>query len=133
MLHAGPDSWVVCASASMRTVAGSIPMYGNILSWRLVMKSFLRPSLLTVDSSRAVFSYRRKSVHLVLVNHSGSLPRNSVVRLTDCLDITAVADWDIKPQIKHCITFFPIFFYILLSEMFREVWLVNHKNTYILA
>ena len=28
---------------SMQTVAGSILTSGNILSWRLVMKSFLRP------------------------------------------------------------------------------------------
>ena len=32
--------------------------------------------------------------------HLGSLPKNSVVRLTDCLDMTIVVDWDVKPQIK---------------------------------
>ena len=30
----------------------------------------------------------------------GSLPRNSVFRLTDRLDMTIVAEWDVKPQIK---------------------------------
>ena len=34
-------------------------------------------------------------------NRLGSLPRNSVVRLTDRLDMTIVVDWDVKPQIKQ--------------------------------
>ena len=38
----------------------------------------------------------------VLVNHLGlNLPRKSVVRLTDCLNITIVVEWDIKPQNKQ--------------------------------
>ena len=42
------------------------------------------------DSSRAVVKYYwRKDVDL------GSLPRNSVVRLTDRLDMTIIVDWDI--------------------------------------
>ena len=40
-------------------------------------------------------------MHLVLVNCLGSLPRNSVVRLTDHLDMTIVIDRDAKPQIKQ--------------------------------
>ena len=41
-------------------------------------------------SRRAVVSYLRKYVHEVLVNRLGglSLPRKSVVRLTDCPDMT---------------------------------------------
>ena len=41
-------------------------------------------------SRRAVVSYRRKNVHEVLVNRLGglSLPRKSVVRLTDHPDMT---------------------------------------------
>ena len=31
-----------------------------------------------------------------LVNRLGSLPRNSVVRLTDHLDMPLVVDWDVK-------------------------------------
>ena len=44
----------------------------------------------SADSRRAVVSYWRKYVHEVLVNRLGglSLPRNSVVRLTDRPDIT---------------------------------------------
>ena len=44
----------------------------------------------TADSRRAVASYWRKYVHKVLVNHLGglSLPRKSVVRLTDRPDMT---------------------------------------------
>ena len=42
------------------------------------------------SSRRAVVSYWRKYVHEVLVNHLGglSLPRKSVVRLTDRPDMT---------------------------------------------
>ena len=46
-------------------------------------------------------SYWRKGVHLVPVNRLGSLPRNSVVRLTNRLDMTIVVDWGVKPQIKQ--------------------------------
>ena len=49
----------------------------------------------------AIVSYWRKYGHLVLVNRLGSLPSNSVVRLTDRLDMTIVVDWDVKPQIKQ--------------------------------
>ena len=44
----------------------------------------------STDSRRAVISDWQKKVHLVLVNHLGgqSLPRNSLVRLTDHLDMT---------------------------------------------
>ena len=44
----------------------------------------------SADSRRAVVSYWRKYAHEVLVNHLGglSLPWKSVVRLTDCPDMT---------------------------------------------
>ena len=49
--------------------------------------TFVSPS---TDSRRAVVSYWRKYVHEVLVNRLGSLslPRKSVVRLTDSPDMT---------------------------------------------
>ena len=48
--------------------------------------TFVSPS---ADSRRAVVSYWRKYVHEVLVNRLGlSPPRKSVVRLTDCLEMT---------------------------------------------
>ena len=49
--------------------------------------TFVSPSAF---SRRAVVSYWRKYVHEVLVNRLGgiSLPRKSVVRLTDCPDMT---------------------------------------------
>ena len=57
------------------------------------------------SSLRPFFSYRRfkwrKHAHLVLVNSLGSLPRNSVARLTGRLDMTIIVDWDVKPQIKQ--------------------------------
>ena len=62
---------------------------------------FYGHSLPTPDSSRAVVSYWRKDVHLVLVNRLGSLSRNSVIRLTDHLHMTIAVGWDVKPQIKQ--------------------------------
>ena len=49
--------------------------------------TFVSPS---ADSRRAVVSYWRKYVHEVLVNRLGglSLPRKSMVRLTDRPDMT---------------------------------------------
>ena len=40
-------------------------------------------------------------MHLILVNRLGILHRNSLVRLTDRLNMTIVVDWDVKPQIKQ--------------------------------
>ena len=43
-------------------------------------------------------------MHLVLVNPGEplrKLAQNSVVRLTDRLNMTIVVDWDVKPQIKQ--------------------------------
>ena len=59
-------------------VLGSIPVWQH---------TFVSPSAF---SRRAVVSYWRKYVHEVLVNRLGglSLPRKSVVRLTDCPDMT---------------------------------------------
>ena len=50
----------------------------------------LQPSPSSAFSRRAVVSYWRKYVHEVLVNRLGglSLPRKSVVRLTDRPDMT---------------------------------------------
>ena len=57
---------------------------GSILVWQ---HTFVSPSAF---SRRAVVSYWRKYVHEVLVNCLGglSLPRKSVVRLTDRPDMT---------------------------------------------
>ena len=62
---------------------------------------FYGHSFSSADSSRAVVNYWRNDVHLVLVNRLGSLSRNSVVRVTDRLDMAIVIDWDVKPQIKQ--------------------------------
>ena len=57
-------------------------------------------AILSLSPIQVTGSYQllQKDVHLVLVNR---LPRNSVVRLTDCLDMTIVVDWDVKPLIKQ--------------------------------
>ena len=83
----------------MRTVMGSILWSGNILS--CTWNHLYGHSFPSADSSKAVVNYWRKHMHLVLVNYLGSLPRNSVVRLTDRHDMTIVVDWDVKPQIEQ--------------------------------
>ena len=57
----------------------------------------------SASSRRVVVSYWRKYVHLVLVNRLGglSLPRNSVVRLTDCPDMTIPVDRGRKTPKQH--------------------------------
>ena len=96
-LYAQPCQMHVCLACG-RMVVGSIIGSGNILlSWN----HFYGHSLPTADSSRAVVSYWRKDVHLVVVNRLGRLPRNSAVRLTDSFAMTIVVDWDVKPQIKQ--------------------------------
>ena len=68
--------------------------FWEIQSWNI----FYSHSLPTADLSRAVVSYWQKYGHLVLVNHLGSLPRNSVDWLTDWLNITVVVDWGINDK-----------------------------------
>ena len=99
---AGPGSSVGCRSAwhadSRRfNLQVQQQTFVKIWSWN----NFYGHSRPTADSSRTVVSYWQKNVHLVLVKHLGSLPRNSVVRLTDRLNMTIVVDWDVKPQIKQ--------------------------------
>ena len=81
MKSEGPVTWSDAHPPGMRTVAGSIIGCGNILLWRLIMKSFLRPFSPYHRFKQG--SYWRKDVHLVLVNYLGSLPRNSVTIVVD--------------------------------------------------
>ena len=61
------------------------------------MQLFIRP--FSADSSRAVFCYWRKEVHLVLACRLGlSLPRKSVGKFPGRLDMTIFVDWDVKQQ-----------------------------------
>ena len=79
MSEAGPRSAIGRAPDSEVRGPGFDTRSGNILSF-----------LLPLFSRKAVVSYWRKYVHEVLVNCLGglSLPRKSVVRLTDCPDMT---------------------------------------------
>ena len=58
-------------------------------------------AILSLPLIQVAVSYWQKDVYLVVVNRLGSLPRNSVVRLTDRLDMTIVVDCDVKQQIKQ--------------------------------
>ena len=63
---------------------------GPIPSCRLIMKYFLSSFSSFSDSRRDIVSNKRKRVHKVLPGLS--LPRKSVVRLTDHLDMAMTID-----------------------------------------
>ena len=68
---------------------------GPILSWRLIMKWFLRSfsSLPLIHSRRVVVSYKRKYVHELLVNRLFKpAQEKSVVRWTDRPAMTIAVD-----------------------------------------
>ena len=72
-------------------VAGSIPGFGNILSWRLIMKYFLGSFSAFADARRQL-SVTGERLCTVLVNclEGLSLPRKRVITLTDWLNMTEV-------------------------------------------
>ena len=101
-ISAGPGSSVGCASAwhmDGHRVRSSGPATFFRGDWSC--NHFCSHSLHTADSKRKIVSYRRNDVHLILVNCLGSLPRHSVVRLADRLDMTKVVNCDVKSQIKQ--------------------------------
>ena len=90
---------VMCLTSDP-AVASSIQP-GPILLWRLNMKYFYGHSP-PGDSRRVVVSYKWKYVQEVLVNRLVELaPGKSVIRWTDCLNMTIAVDWDVKNQIKQ--------------------------------
>ena len=83
-------SWVIAQSVFpfQNNFKNLDPSYKMVLDlWDCLQHTFVSPSAF---SRRAVVSYWRKYVHEVLVNRLGglSLPRKSVVRLTDRPDMT---------------------------------------------
>ena len=72
---AGRSSSIGCASAWYADGSGIDPHFRR--------HYFVELPFSPADSRRAVVSYWRKNVHLVLVNCLGGLPRNNVDRLTD--------------------------------------------------
>ena len=86
---------LACGQSQVQSSGSATFVHGD---WS--RNNFYGHSLPTADSSWAVVRYWRKDEHLVLVNCLGSLPRNSVVRLIDHLDMTVIVDWDVKPKIK---------------------------------
>ena len=58
--------------------------------------------IISTDSRMVVVSHKRKYVHKVLVKRFVNLAQEkSVVRLTDCPDMTIAVDWDVKNQTKQ--------------------------------
>ena len=51
-----------------------------------------------------IVSYKLQFVHKLLVNSLVKLAQEKVFRLTDCLDMTIVVDWDVKQQTKKHVT-----------------------------
>ena len=92
----GPVAELDVPQPGMRTGAGSILGSGNSRD-EIISTAIL--SLLLIQVGQLLVL--AKVVHLVLVNRVGSLPRNSVIKLSDRLDMTIVVDWDVKLQIKQ--------------------------------
>ena len=89
---------VTCLTADPG-VASSVPVWSHIFSeidHELISTAIPLPS---ADSRRVVVSYKQKYVHEVLVNCLGKLAQEkSVVRWTDCPDMTIAVDWDVKKK-----------------------------------
>ena len=91
--------------SAFATVRHRLVSQGSWVRYRVWQHTFVSPSAF---SRRAVVSYWRKYVHEVLVNHLGSLslPRKSVVRLTDrpnmTLDVYRGRKTTIQQQQQHC-------------------------------
>ena len=65
------------------------------------MKIYTAILLPYADSRRVVVSYKRKYVHEALVNCLVKFAQEkSVVRSSDCPDMTIAIDWDVKNQPK---------------------------------
>ena len=73
---------------------------GSWIRYLVWQHTFVSPSAF---SRRVVVNYWQKYVHEVLVNHLGglSLPRKSVVRLTDCPDMTLAVYSGRKTTIQY--------------------------------
>ena len=69
------------------------------LSWRLIINYFSSSFSFFQWFKKKYRSYKQKCVQKVLPNLS--LPRKSVVRLTDHLDMAMTVDWDLKSQTKE--------------------------------
>ena len=87
---------VISLSASLAFQTTSSGLSNSVIASKLHLVDFF----LFICSRRAVVSYWRKYVHEVLVNRLGglSLPRKSVVRLTDRPDMTLDFTVDVKQQ-----------------------------------
>ena len=94
LLHPTPLKMKMDCGRSRVRSSGPATFFRGYWSWN----HFYGHSFPSADSISSVVNYWRNDVHLVLVNRLGSLPRNSMVRLTDHLDMTNVVDWDVKPH-----------------------------------
>ena len=133
---------------------------GPLLSWRLIMKSFLQSfsSLLLMHSIRVVVSYKwkyvhellvnclfklaqekvvrwtdlhkRKYVHELLVNCLFKLAQEKVVRWTDLHAMTIAVDWDVKQQNKQTSLRLLILFYHLIPCIRLLFCFITPTSTY---
>ena len=100
--------FLLFSSAKVRPRCYCSGIFGLSSSVNLLSSyTFVSPSAF---SRRAVVSYWRKYVHEVLVNRLGglSLPRKSVVRLTDRPDMTLDVDRGRKTTMQQVIWFSPV-------------------------
>ena len=83
--------WVQSSNSAKHSV---VEIGHEIISTAILSLPPIQVGQLSVTGERCALS-------TCTVNHLGlSLPRKSVVRLTDRLGMTIVVDWDVKPQNK---------------------------------
>ena len=94
-----------------------VKIYHEIISMVILLPS--------ADSfKKGVVCYKPKYVHEVLVNHLFKLapcPGKSVVRWTDCPDMTIAVYWDVKQQNKQTNNF-------LTSEPKHMLWVLKQSS-----
>ena len=96
---------------------------GSWVRYPVWQHTFVSPSAF---SRRAVVSYWRKYVHEVLVNRIGglSLPRKSVVRLTDRPDMTLDVYRGRKTTMQHILT---VTYYAVNILFFSNILCCQHN------
>ena len=101
-MKAGRSSSVGCASACLGLSRIRSSRSATSLSWRfcheIISTAIL--SLPLIPIGQLSVTGERMCTKYWLTSYR-SLLRNSVVRLTDRLDMTIVVEWDVKPQINQ--------------------------------
>ena len=101
LLHPTPLKMEMDCGRSWVRSSSPATFFRGVWSWNHFYGHYIPGA----DSSRAVVNLLPKRCAFGTGSRLGSLPRNSVVMLTDRLDMIIIVDWDVKQKIK-LLTFF---------------------------